>query len=36
MFGIIKEMFIVLLNNIVKGSNHAKCVSLSYSYELTS
>ena len=29
MFGIIKKMFIVLSSNIVKGSNHTKCVSLS-------
>ena len=29
MFGIIKEMFIVLLTSIVNASNHAKCVSLS-------
>ena len=29
MFGIIKKMFIVLLSNIVNGSNHAKCVLLS-------
>ena len=26
---IILKMFIVLLSNIVNGSNHAKCVSLS-------
>ena len=26
---ILKKMFIVLLSNIVNGSNHAKCVSLS-------
>ena len=29
MFGVIKNMFIVLLSNIVNGSNHTKCVSLS-------
>ena len=29
MFGIIKKMFIVLLNNIVRRSNHTKCISLS-------
>ena len=29
MFGIIKKMFIVLLSNIVKGSIHTKCMSLS-------
>ena len=29
MFGIIKKMFIVLLTNIVNGSNHTKCISLS-------
>ena len=29
MFGIIKKMFIVLLSNIVNGSNHAKCMLLS-------
>ena len=29
MFGIIKKIFIVLLSNIVNGSNHTKCVSLS-------
>ena len=29
MSGIIKKMFIVLLSNIVNGSNHIKCVSLS-------
>ena len=28
MFGIIKKVFIVLLSNIVNGSNHTKCVSL--------
>ena len=28
MFGIIKNMFIVLLSNIVNGSNHTKCVWL--------
>ena len=28
-FGLIKKMFIVLLSNIVNGSNHTKCVSLS-------
>ena len=28
MFGIIKKMFIVLLSNIVNGSNDTKCVSL--------
>ena len=30
MFGIIKNMFIFLLSNVVNGSNHTKCVSLSY------
>ena len=29
MFGISKNIFIVLLSNIVNGSNHTKCVSLS-------
>ena len=29
MFGIIKKLFIVLLNNIVRRSNHTKCISLS-------
>ena len=29
MFGIIKKMFTVLSSNIVNGSNHTKCVSLS-------
>ena len=29
MFGIIKKVFIVLLTNIVKTSNHTKCASLS-------
>ena len=29
MFGVINNMFIVLLSNIVNGSNHTKCVSLS-------
>ena len=29
MFEISKKMFIVLLSNIVNGSNHRKCVSLS-------
>ena len=29
MFGIIKKMFIVLLSNIVDGSNHTKCMPLS-------
>ena len=29
MFGIIKKMFIVLLSNILNGSNHTKYVSLS-------
>ena len=29
MLGIIKKMFIVLLSNIVKTSNHTKCASLS-------
>ena len=28
MFGIIEKMFIVLLSNIVNGSNYTKCVSL--------
>ena len=28
MFGIIKKVLIVLLSNIVNGSNHTKCVSL--------
>ena len=28
MSGIIKKIFIVLLTNIVNGSNHAECVSL--------
>ena len=29
MLGINEKMFIVLLRNIVNGSNHTKCVSLS-------
>ena len=29
MIGIFKKMFIVLLTNIVNGSNNRKCVSLS-------
>ena len=29
MFGIIRKMFTVLSSNIVNGSNHTKCVSLS-------
>ena len=29
MFGLIKKIFMVLLSNIVNGSNHTKCVSLS-------
>ena len=29
MFGLIKKMFIVLLYNMVNGSNHTKCVPLS-------
>ena len=29
MFGLIKNSFIVLLSNIVNGTNHAKSVSLS-------
>ena len=29
MLGIIKKVFIVLLSNIVNGSNHTKCVHLS-------
>ena len=28
MFVIIKKMFLVLLSNVVNGSNHTKCVSL--------
>ena len=28
MLGIIQKMFIVLLSNIVNGSNHTKCMSL--------
>ena len=28
MFGIIKNMFIVLLGSIVNASNHTKCVSI--------
>ena len=28
MFRIIKKMFVVLLTNIVNGSNHTECVSL--------
>ena len=28
MFGTIKKMFIVLLNNIVSPSNHTKCILL--------
>ena len=29
MFGLIKKMFLLLLSNIVNGSDHTKCVSLS-------
>ena len=29
MFGIVKKIFIVLLTNIVIGSNHTKCISSS-------
>ena len=29
MFGLIKKMFIILLSNIVTGSNHTRCVLLS-------
>ena len=29
MFGLIKEVFIVLLTGLVNGSNHTKCLSLS-------
>ena len=29
MFGIIKKMFILLLNNIVNGTNLKRCISLS-------
>ena len=29
MFGIMKKMFIVLISNIVYGSNHTKCLLLS-------
>ena len=29
MFGLIKEVFIVLLTGLVNGSNHTKCISLS-------
>ena len=29
MFGIIKDMFIVLLSKIFNGTNHTKCVTLS-------
>ena len=29
MFGLIKKIFLVLLRNIVNGSNHTKCVLLS-------
>ena len=28
MFGLIKKIFVVLLDNVVNGSNHTKCVSL--------
>ena len=43
MFGIIKKMFIILLSNIVNGSNHTECVSLrnqkcndsTFSYDFT-
>ena len=30
MIGIIKNMFIFLLSKVANGSNHTKCVSLSY------
>ena len=29
MFRIIKKIFIVLLSNVLNGSNHTKCLSLS-------
>ena len=29
MFGVLKKMFILLLSNLVKRSNHTKCLSLS-------
>ena len=29
MFGLIKKIFIILLSNIVTGSNHTRCVLLS-------
>ena len=29
MFGLIKKMFIRLLDGLVNGSNHTKCISLS-------
>ena len=29
MFGLIKNIYIVLLSNIVNGANHTKCVLLS-------
>ena len=35
MFGITKKMFIELLSNIVNGSNHRKCVSLSNQKRMT-
>ena len=28
MFGVIKKMLIVLLSNVVNGSDHTKCVAL--------
>ena len=28
MFGLIKKIFVVLLDNVVNRSNHTKCVSL--------
>ena len=34
-FGITKKMFIELLSNIVNGSNHRKCVSLSNQKRMT-
>ena len=29
MLGLIKKIFIILLSNIVNGSNHTQCISLS-------
>ena len=35
MLGLINKMFIVLSSNLVNGSNHTKCVSLSNQKSMT-